>query len=95
MSKVSSNSPGSFPTLAAFSEQPAPNKVSRPGWLEIVVRLVVYAIIGFGVGSQLKRIGLDWCYRSRRFQLAYNPGDGGCWHELIGRISWRLNQWQF
>jgi uncharacterized protein len=59
MPKVSSNSPGSFPTPAAFSEQPAPNKVSRPGWPEIIVGLVVMAAVGFGVGSQLRRLGLD------------------------------------
>jgi uncharacterized protein len=53
MKKVSSNHPQK--PLAAST----PNKVSCPGWLEIIVGLVVFAIIGFGVGSQLKRIGLD------------------------------------
>jgi uncharacterized protein len=53
MSKVSSTHPQQTPTTIA------PNRVSRPGWLEILVGLVVFAIVGFGVGSQLKRIGLD------------------------------------
>jgi membrane protease YdiL (CAAX protease family) len=35
------------------------NKVSRPGWIEIVVGLVVFAAVGFGVGLQLRRLGLD------------------------------------
>ncbi len=49
MSKVSSNSPqGQGKTVAAVSEQSSPNKPSRPGWLEIVVGLVIYAIVGFG-----------------------------------------------
>ena len=89
MSKMSSNHPQKLP--AAF----APNRVSRPSWLEIIVGLVVFAIVGFGVGSQLKRLGLDCCHCSRRFQLAHNSGDGSCWHGLIGWIIWRLNQWQF
>lgn len=53
MSKVSSNHPQKLP--GGF----APNRVSRPGWLEIIVGLVVFAIVGVGVGSQLKRLGLD------------------------------------
>ncbi|MBW4470523.1 MAG: CPBP family intramembrane metalloprotease [Stenomitos rutilans HA7619-LM2] len=53
MKKVSSNHPQK--PLAAST----PNKVSRPGWLEIIVGLVVFAIVGFGVGSQLKWLGLD------------------------------------
>ncbi|BAY29243.1 abortive infection protein [Nostoc carneum NIES-2107] len=53
MSKVSSDRPQKPP--AAF----APNKVSCPGWLETIVGLVVFEIVGFGVGSQLKRLGLD------------------------------------
>lgn len=53
MSKMSSNHPQKPP---AASE---PNKDSRPGWSEIIVGLVVLAIVGFGVGSQLKRLGLD------------------------------------
>ena len=60
MSKVPSNysqQPGHPPAVS--SEQSAPNKPSRPGWLEIIVGLVVLAIVGFGVGSQLKRLGLD------------------------------------
>jgi hypothetical protein len=58
MSKVSSNhtqQPGKSPAASSVR----PNKVSRPGWLEIVVGLVVCAIIGFVGVSQLKRLGLD------------------------------------
>lgn len=40
-------------------------------------------------------LGLDCCHCSRRFQLAHNSGDGSCFYGLIGRIIWRLNQWQF
>jgi uncharacterized protein len=60
MSKVPSNypqQPGKSPV--ASLERSAPNKVSRPGWIEIIVGLVVFAIVGFGVGSQLRRLGLD------------------------------------
>lgn len=53
MSKVSSNHPQKPSAVST------PNKVSRPGWIEIVVGLVIFAIVGFGVGSQLKRLGLD------------------------------------
>ncbi len=60
MSKAPSNSSqGQGKTVAAVSEQSSPNKPSRPGWLEIVVGLVVYAIVGFIGVSQLKRLGLD------------------------------------
>lgn len=60
MSKVSSNHPQKpGKPAAASSERSAPNKVSRPGWLEIVVGLVVMVVVGFGVGSQLGRFGLD------------------------------------
>lgn len=58
MSEVSSNhphKPGKPPAASTIQ----PNKVSRPGWTEIAVGLVVLAIVGFGVGSQLKRLGLD------------------------------------
>lgn len=60
MSKVSSNySRESGKTPAASSKRPAPNKVSRPGWIEIVVSLVVLVVVGFGIGSQLGRFELD------------------------------------
>jgi uncharacterized protein len=58
MPQVSSNhthKPGK--TLTASSARL--NQVSRPGWPEIVVGLAVLAIVAFGVGSQLKRLGLD------------------------------------
>lgn len=58
MSKVSSNhtqQPGKSPAASSVR----PNKVSRPGWLEVVVGLVVCAIVGFVGVSQFKRLGLD------------------------------------
>lgn len=41
--------------------QPAarPDRPSRPGWPEIATGLVVLAIVGVGVASQLGRLGLD------------------------------------
>jgi hypothetical protein len=36
-----------------------PNKAARPGWLEIIVGLVVYLIVGFGGISLFRRLGLD------------------------------------
>ncbi|MBG1245467.1 CPBP family intramembrane glutamic endopeptidase [Nostoc sp. NZL] len=60
MSKVPSNySQQPWKSPIASSEQSAPNKPSRPGWLEIIVGLVVLAIVGFGVGSLLRRLGFD------------------------------------
>ena len=55
MSKVPPNHPQN--PSAAF----APNRVPRPGWSEIVVCLVVFAIVGVGVGAPLilRRLGLD------------------------------------
>lgn len=53
MSKVSSNHPQKTPAAIA------PNRASRPGWSEIAVGLVVFAIVGIGIGSQLKRLGLN------------------------------------
>jgi uncharacterized protein len=60
MSKVPSNysQQTGYPP-ATSSEQSAPNKPSRPGWLEIIVGLVVYLIVGFVGVSQVKRLGLD------------------------------------
>ena len=43
----------------ASSTRQEHNKVSRPGWSEIIAGLVVLVIVGFGVGSQLRRFGLD------------------------------------
>ncbi len=49
MSKVPFNSPqGQGKTFAAVSEQSSPNKPSRPGWLEIVVGLVVFSAVARG-----------------------------------------------
>jgi uncharacterized protein len=57
MSKVSSNHPQqSEKTLAASSARL--NKVSRPGWPEIVVGLVTLAVVGLGVGALLGHLGL-------------------------------------
>lgn len=44
-------------TLVASSSRP--NKVPRPGWPEIIVGFVVLAIVGYGIGSQIGRLGLD------------------------------------
>jgi uncharacterized protein len=59
MSKVSSNSPQGQGKTVAVSEQSSHNQPSRPGWLEIIVGLVVYAIVAFVGVSQFKRLGLD------------------------------------
>jgi uncharacterized protein len=58
MSKVPSNYPqqAGKPPIASSVQ---PNKPSRPGWLEIIVGLVVYLIVGFVGVSQFKRLGLD------------------------------------
>lgn len=53
MSKV----PSSYPQKPSAAI--APNRVSRPGWLEIIVGLVVYLIVGFGGVSLFKHLGLD------------------------------------
>ncbi len=55
----SNSSQGQGKTVAAVSEQSSLNKPSRPGWLEIIVGLVVYAIVAFVGVSQFKRLGLD------------------------------------
>ncbi|MCC5647450.1 CPBP family intramembrane metalloprotease [Nostoc sp. CHAB 5824] len=57
MSKVPSNYSQQPQHLPAASSVQL--KVSRPGWLEIIVGLVVLAIVGFVGVSQLKRLGLD------------------------------------
>ncbi|MBB4858725.1 membrane protease YdiL (CAAX protease family) [Novosphingobium chloroacetimidivorans] len=31
----------------------------RPGWTELAVGIIVLALVGFGVGSQIQRLGLD------------------------------------
>lgn len=41
------------------SSSAQPNEVSRPGWPEITIGLIVLAVVGFGVGSQLGRLGLN------------------------------------
>ncbi len=58
MSRVPSNYPQQ-PGKPSAASSVQPSKVSRPGWLEIIVGLVVFAIVGFGAGSQLRRLGLD------------------------------------
>ena len=59
MSQVSSDHPrGSAKIPAPSSERPAASKLSQPGWPEVVVGLVVFAVIAFGGGSQLGQLGL-------------------------------------
>ncbi|MBD2070649.1 CPBP family intramembrane metalloprotease [Leptolyngbya sp. FACHB-671] len=60
MSKVPFNSPqGQGKTFAAVSEQSSPNKPSRPGWLEIVVGLVVFGAVARGGVLLSRQLGLD------------------------------------
>ena len=60
MFKVPSNSPqGQGKTFAAVSEQSSPNKPFRPGWLEIIVGLVVLGAIGIGGALLTGQLGLD------------------------------------
>lgn len=35
------------------------DRASRPGWMEVTTGMVVTALVGFGLGSQLWRLGLD------------------------------------
>lgn len=58
MSKVPSNYPHQ-PGQPPGASSARSNKVSRPGWLEIIVGLVVYAIVGFVGVSQFNRLSLD------------------------------------
>ncbi|NMG08567.1 CPBP family intramembrane glutamic endopeptidase [Brasilonema sp. UFV-L1] len=58
MSKVPSNYPQQ-PGKPSAASSVQPNKVARPGWLEIAVGLVVYLALGFGGVSQFRRLGLD------------------------------------
>lgn len=57
MSKVPFKHPQDSGNTAASSSRP--NKVLRPSFLEAIVGLVVLGVVGFGVGSQLSRLGLD------------------------------------
>lgn len=60
MSKVPSNSPQrQGKTFAAVSEQSSPNKPFRPGWLEIIVGLIVSGAIGIGGALLAEQLGLD------------------------------------
>ncbi len=60
MSYVSPDHPlESGKTPAASSARSAPNKLSRPGWPEIVVGLIVFAAVAVGGVSLLRRLGLD------------------------------------
>ncbi len=59
MSHVSSDHPReSGKTPAASPDRSAPDKLSRPGWPEIAVGLVVLAVVGFGGGALLV-LGFD------------------------------------
>ncbi len=46
-------------TPPASSTRLEHNKVSRPGLPEGIVGITVFSVVGFGVGSQLSRLGLD------------------------------------
>jgi len=60
MFKVPSNSPQrQVKTFAAVSEQSSPNKPFRPGWLEIIVGLVVFGAVARGGGLLSGQLGLD------------------------------------
>src|SRR3712207_6825990 len=57
MSHIPSNLPqGSEDFPAAFSERPAVKKLSRPGWPEIIVGLIVTAAVAVGVAVLLGRL---------------------------------------
>jgi uncharacterized protein len=58
MSQVPSNYSRESGKLAAASSSQL-NKVPRPGLPEGIVGLIVFIVIGYGVGSQLSRFGLD------------------------------------
>ena len=57
MPNVSSKHPQASGTSAAASST-QPDKLSRPGWPEVIVGLVVIAVIGLGGASQFWRLGL-------------------------------------
>lgn len=59
MSKVSSNHPQESEATAEFPTWPAFNRFTRPALPEGIVGLVVFSVVGYGVGSQLSRLGLD------------------------------------
>lgn len=58
MSQVSSNSPQE-PRQPPVATSSRPSEMTRPSLLEGIVGLVVFSVIGYGVGSQLSRIGLE------------------------------------
>ncbi|MEA5449542.1 type II CAAX endopeptidase family protein [Leptolyngbya sp. CCNP1308] len=58
MSQVPSNHPQESEKTAATPSF-LPNKASRPRLPEGIVGLVVFMVVGYGVGSQLSRLGLD------------------------------------
>lgn len=58
MSQVPSNHPRESEKPVATPSSP-PNRVPRPRLPEGIVGLVVFSIIGYGIGSQLSRLGLD------------------------------------
>ncbi|MGJ3248739.1 MAG: CPBP family intramembrane glutamic endopeptidase [Elainellaceae cyanobacterium] len=58
MSQLPSNHTRELGKATAASSS-RPNKVPRPGLPEGIVGLVVFSIVGYGVGSQLSRLGLD------------------------------------
>lgn len=58
MSKVPSNYPQQT-RRSPVASSVHPKKVSRPGWLEIIVGLVVYLIVGFGGVLLFKQLSLN------------------------------------
>ena len=46
-------------SISGASLREAQRDESRPGWPEIIVGLLVLAVVGYGGGSQLSRLGLD------------------------------------
>ena len=58
MSQVSSNHSQDSGNIPAPSSE-RPDKLSLPGWPEVIIGLVVFAVVGYGGGSQLSRLGLD------------------------------------
>lgn len=60
MSKFSSNySRESEKNTAGFSTQSVRHRFTRLNWPEGIVGLIVPSIVGYGVGSQFSRLGLD------------------------------------
>ncbi|MFQ4138058.1 CPBP family intramembrane glutamic endopeptidase [Nodosilinea sp. PGN35] len=57
MSQIPSNHPTALGKTTTSSSRP--NRVPRPRLPEGIVGLVVFSVVGYGIGSQLSRLGLD------------------------------------